>query len=141
MGRRQHPWVLSAVPWSPDTQYIRGTCEGVPLLSWGTADRARLATYRQLRRRGLRPGGQDPVAVLYFRHNASKHQVKANLYRIDLAKPVRPMTPARWTALAKANLARRICHSCGRDVGYVVPTSTRQCWPCFEADDIAQHAA
>ncbi|WP_433267268.1 RRQRL motif-containing zinc-binding protein [Actinosynnema sp. CS-041913] len=96
--------------------------------------RDKLATFRQLRALGLRPGGQDPVAVLYVRHNGSGKTSFASLYLIDRALPVRPMTPARWTALAKANLARRLCRNCGKDPLYVVPTSTGQCWPCFEAD-------
>lgn len=132
MGRRQFPWVLTPVPWSDAPQFTRGKKDGLPLLSHGCAPRDKLATRRQLRAMDLRPGGQDPVAVLYGRHNQSKTQWFANLYLITRAKPVRPMTPAKWTALARANLARRICRTCGRDPLYVLPTSTRQCWPCFE---------
>lgn len=39
-----------------------------------------------------------------------------------------------------ANLARRICRTCGKDPLYVVPTSTRQCWVCFETADLAEAA-
>ncbi|OQD55258.1 hypothetical protein BM536_011430 [Streptomyces phaeoluteigriseus] len=59
----------------------------------------------------------------------------AYLYRIDLAKPVRPMTEAKWAALAKANTARRICPECGRDAGYVIPTSLGMCVPCAYPDE------
>ncbi|MDQ0386478.1 hypothetical protein J2S54_003298 [Streptomyces sp. DSM 42143] len=54
----------------------------------------------------------------------------AYLYRVDLAKPVRPMTPGRWAALAKANAARRVCPQCRRDAGYVIPASLGSCVPC-----------
>src|SRR5690348_4993732 len=112
-GRRQHPWVLAAVSWSADLEFTRGRADGVHLLSWGIAPRDRLATKRQLRAKGLRPGGQDPVAVLYFRCRTASKMVYANLYRIDRAKPVRPMTPARQSALDKAMAARRTCRQCG----------------------------
>ncbi|WP_229905122.1 RRQRL motif-containing zinc-binding protein [Lentzea cavernae] len=133
--------MLATVSWSNAQQFTRGTHEGLPLLSHGCAPRDVLATRRQLRALGLRPGGADPVAVLYGRHNHSKAQWLASLYLIATAVPVRPMTPAKHTALAKANLARRICRSCGRDPLYVLPTSTRQCWPCFEADAAATGTA
>ncbi|GAB2813704.1 hypothetical protein GCM10027091_52010 [Streptomyces daliensis] len=59
----------------------------------------------------------------------------AYLYRIDLAKPVRPMTPAKWAALAKAMRARRVCPQCGRDAGYVIPTQLGTCVPCAYPED------
>lgn len=60
----------------------------------------------------------------------------AFLYRVDLARPVRPMTPARWAALAKANAARRVCPACGRDAGYRIPTSLGMCVPCADAPQL-----
>ncbi|GGP35965.1 RRQRL motif-containing zinc-binding protein [Saccharothrix coeruleofusca] len=142
MGRRSFPWLLTEVPWAEGPQFTRGTYEGLPLLSYGCAPRDKLATYRQLRAMGLRPGGQDPVAVLFVRHRASGTTSFASLYLIERAAPVRPMTRAKFTALAKANLARRICRRCGRDPLYVLPTSTRLCWPCSEiADTSTAHAA
>ncbi|MFI9011008.1 RRQRL motif-containing zinc-binding protein [Actinosynnema sp. NPDC053489] len=135
MAGKTFPWVkVASVPWAEGPQFTRGTHDGLPLLSYGCAPRDRLATYRQLRAMGLRPNGQDPVAVLYVRHSGSGKTVFASLYLIERAAPVRPMTPAKFTALAKANLARRICRSCGKDPLYVLPTSTRLCWPCFEAE-------
>ncbi|MGO1055613.1 RRQRL motif-containing zinc-binding protein [Crossiella sp. CA198] len=131
---RQFPWLLAAVAWSQAHEWIRGHHDGLPLLSYGCAPKHLLATRRQLRAQGLRPNGQDPVALLYLRHNASKKFTVAHLYLIAAAAPVRPMTPARWTALAKANQARRICRTCGRDPLYILPTSTKQCWPCWETD-------
>jgi hypothetical protein len=136
MAGKSFPWVLAeSVPWADGPQFTRGTHDGLPLLSYGCAPRDKLATFRQLRAMGLRPNGQDPVAVLYVRHSASKKTVFASLYLIEKAAPVRPMTPAKWTALAKANLARRICGRCGKDPLYVMPTSTGICWTCFQLND------
>ncbi|MFI8188329.1 RRQRL motif-containing zinc-binding protein [Streptomyces sp. NPDC085946] len=87
------------------------------------------ATRRQLRARGLRPGGQD-VAAQLERPRRRRPPLVAYLYRVDLAKPVRPMTPARWTALAAANRARRTCPTCQRDAGYVIPASLGTCVTC-----------
>lgn len=130
---RQFPWVLTAVSWSTQTEFTRGTWHGKPLLSHGIADRAVLATTRQLRTMGKRPGGQDPVAFLYFRCRKAGKLVFANLYLIDAAKPVRPMTPARQAALDKAMAARRTCREC-RETGYAeLPKAHRTCEPCLYA--------
>ncbi|WP_340687787.1 RRQRL motif-containing zinc-binding protein [Amycolatopsis coloradensis] len=128
---RQYPWVLAAVPWSPDLEYTRGRLYGKPLLSRNTAPRHLLATRRQLRASGKRPGGQDPVAFLYFRCRKAGKTVYANLYLIDAAKPVRPMTPGRREALAKAMAARRTCREC-RETGYAeLPKAHRTCEACL----------
>jgi hypothetical protein len=94
-----------------------------------------LATRRQLRVRGLRPGGQPVAAQLMWRSRLARGRggVRvAYLYRLDLARPVRPMTPARWAALAAALAARRTCPSCGHDAGYVLPASLGTCLTCHE---------
>jgi hypothetical protein len=135
---RQHTWLLADVPWSDCKQFIRGWHDGLPLLTRGLAPTHLLATYRQLRKLDRRPGGADPVAVLYLRHKASLSTVHASLYLISTSLPVRPMTPAKWTALAKANLAKRICPKCGRDRGYVIPAWTGGiCVECFTANESA----
>ena len=137
-GGRQYPWVLCEVPWSQGCQFTRGTYEGLPLLSWGIAPRDVLATYRQLRGMGLRPGGADPVAVLYFHSRRGMRMVFANLYLIAAAKPVRPMTDAKWCAVAAARAARCTCPTCpeGQQVKpYCLPTSTGRCWDCVSGDD------
>ncbi|MFC5053228.1 RRQRL motif-containing zinc-binding protein [Saccharothrix xinjiangensis] len=104
---RRFSWVwVESVPWATGRQLVRGTHDGLPLLTWGRAPREKLATRRQLRARGLRPGGADPVAVLYVKHRASGRRNFANLYLVSAAKPVRPMTPAKQAALDKANRAR-----------------------------------
>ncbi|MGW3518596.1 RRQRL motif-containing zinc-binding protein [Streptomyces hydrogenans] len=103
----------------------------LPVYRWRLAPEG-LATRRQLRAMGLRPGGQDVAAELE-RPRRRRGPLVAYLYRIDLARPVRPMTPARWAALAAANAARRVCPECGRDAGYRIPPSLGMCVPCADA--------
>lgn len=106
---------------------------GIPTYPWRLAPDG-LATFRQLRARGLRPGGQD-VAAQMERPRRRRAPLVAYLYEVDKAKPVRPMTLARWAALAKANTARRTCPECGRDAGYVIPTSLGMCVTCAFPED------
>ncbi|MGI5356181.1 RRQRL motif-containing zinc-binding protein [Streptomyces sp. CA-252508] len=103
-----------------------------PVYPWRCAPEG-LATFRQLRARGLRPGGQDVVAQVE-RPRRRRGPLVAYLYRVDLALPVRPMTPAKRDALAKANAARRVCPECGRDAGYRIPPSLGMCTPCAFPD-------
>lgn len=104
----------------------------LPVYPWRLAPDG-YATRRQLRTQGLRPGGQD-VAAQIERPRRRRGPLVAYLYRVDLAKPVRPMTPGRRAALAKANAARRTCPSCRRDAGYVIPTTLGTCVPCAYPD-------
>lgn len=92
---------------------------------WGLAP-AGLATRRQLSACGLRPGGQDPVARIEWRRGRRF----AELYAVAAAKPKRPMTPGKWAAVAAATRARRICPTCGCDIGYVLPRHRPECWDC-----------
>lgn len=105
----------------------------VPVYRWRLAPDG-LATRRQLRSRGLRPGGQD-VAAQVERPRRRRGPLVAYLYSIEQAKPVRPMTPAKWAALAKANAARRTCPACRRDAGYVIPSSLGMCATCAFPDE------
>lgn len=130
MAGRQYPWVLADVPWAEGRQFTRGTHEGLPLLSWGIAPRGTLATYRQLRAAGLRPGGHPPVAVLYFHSRRGLCMVFASLYLIADAKPVRPMTAAKRAALERANAARRRCPECGEDGGDYIRPTVGMCEAC-----------
>ena len=107
----------------------------LPVFRWRLAPDG-YATRRQLRARGLRPGGQD-VAAQLERPRRRRGPLVAYLYRVEDAKPVRPMTPAKWAALAKANTARRTCPACGRDAGYVIPTSLGMCVTCAYPDECA----
>lgn len=100
----------------------------VPVYRWRLAPDG-LATRRQLRAQGLRPGGQD-VAAQLERPRRRHGPLVAYLYSIEQAKPVRPMTPAKWAALERANAARRTCPECLRDAGYVIPASLGMCTTC-----------
>ncbi|QGV79779.1 RRQRL motif-containing zinc-binding protein [Streptomyces ficellus] len=110
---------------------------GIPTYPWRMAPDG-YATRRQLRARGLRPGGQE-VAAQVLRPRRRREPLTAYLYRVDRAKPVRPMTARKWAALALAMHARRTCPVCRRDVGYVIPSSLGMCTPCAYPD--AQAAA
>ncbi|WP_369196441.1 RRQRL motif-containing zinc-binding protein [Streptomyces djakartensis] len=101
---------------------------GIPTYPWRCAPDG-LATRRQLRSWGLRPGGQD-VAAQLLRPRRRREPLTAYLYRIDRALPVRPMTPGRWRAHAAMMRARRRCPECGADAGYVVPASLGMCVTC-----------
>ncbi|MGW6783565.1 RRQRL motif-containing zinc-binding protein [Streptomyces sp. NPDC054987] len=101
---------------------------GVPTYPWRLAPEG-LATRRQLRAQGLRPGGQ-PIAAQLLRPRFRREPLVAYLYRVDRAKPVRPMTSRKWGALALAMLARRTCPECSTDAGYVIPASLGMCVPC-----------
>ncbi|MGY4960285.1 RRQRL motif-containing zinc-binding protein [Streptomyces sp. 900105245] len=105
----------------------------VPVYRWRLAPDG-LATRRQLRALGLRPGGQD-VAAQVERPRRRRGPLVAYLYVIDLATPVRPMTPAKWASLARANAARRRCPECRRDAGYVIPASLGMCTACAYSEE------
>ena len=87
-----------------------------------------LLTIRQLRARGLRPGGQEPAAQIIWRHGR-RHRV-AYLYRENLALPKRTATTAQLAAISKALMARRTCLACGQVKPYYIPTSTGECLDC-----------
>ncbi|MFC7331390.1 RRQRL motif-containing zinc-binding protein [Marinactinospora rubrisoli] len=100
----------------------------IPTYRYGWAPPT-LATRRQLRALGLRPGGQDPVAQLLWRRGRRR----ADLYEIAKAAKVRPMTPRRWRAVARALLARHTCRTCGEVFEHCLPRSTGwTCPPCAE---------
>ncbi|MFG3059015.1 RRQRL motif-containing zinc-binding protein [Streptomyces sp. NPDC048231] len=111
----------------------------LPVYRWRLAPDG-YATRRQLRALGLRPGGQD-VAAQLERPRRRRGPLVAYLYRTDLALPVRPMTPARSAALAKANRARRTCPACRRDAGYVIPPSLGMCSTCAFPDNAPEGAS
>lgn len=87
---------------------------------------AGLYTIRQLRARGLRPGGQDIAAQIIWRRGKRI----AYLYREELALPKRQATPAQLAAIARALLARRTCPTCGTEKDYCIPRSHGECNDC-----------
>jgi hypothetical protein len=122
-----------------DGRHVLGNQRGGLLVFGFRQAPSGLATRRQLRAMGKRPGGQDIAAVIEWRRGRRW----AGLYRIDLAAPVGPFTPAKRAALAKANTARRTCRACGHDVGFYLPrAANRTCWQCTNAPaDIVANAA
>jgi hypothetical protein len=114
-----------------DGRHVPGSKRGDLLVFGFRQAPTGLATRRQLRAMRKRPGRQDITAVIEWRRGRRW----AGLYRIDLALPAAPFTPARRTNLAKANAARRTCRACGLDAGYYLPRSIgRLCWPCYQAN-------
>ncbi|GAA1288177.1 RRQRL motif-containing zinc-binding protein [Streptomyces javensis] len=117
-----------------------GTTWGLATYPWQMAPDG-YATRRQLRARGLRPGGQPIAAQVMRRSRRRKAGVSvAYLYRLDLAKPVRPMTPALWRAHEAMMRARRTCPQCHADAGYCIPTSLGVCVTCAYPDDFTEAA-
>ncbi|HET6359175.1 RRQRL motif-containing zinc-binding protein [Streptomyces sp.] len=106
---------------------------GIPTFPWRYAPEG-YATRRQLRARGLRPGGQH-VAAQLLRPRRRREPLTAHLYLLDRAKPVHPMTPAKSAALAKANAAQRICPTCRKDAGYRIPRSRGMCGACLHIEE------
>ena len=101
---------------------------GFPTWRWRWAPSG-LATKRQLCAAGWRPAGQEPYGRVVCRRGARF----AWLYRVDLAAPKRPVTPAMAEALARAMKARRTCPTCGEDVGYCIPRVVLgECVDCSE---------
>ncbi|MGH3737126.1 MAG: RRQRL motif-containing zinc-binding protein [Micromonosporaceae bacterium] len=107
---------------------------GVPVYLWRGAPDG-VATRRQLAAMQLRPGGQDPVAmVLRPRRRRPAEPLVAYLYRVDLARPKRQVTAAMRAAVQTAVAARRVCGTCERRLTYIPPKSTGyRCWDCHEA--------
>ncbi|MER7893568.1 RRQRL motif-containing zinc-binding protein [Micromonospora sp. NPDC094482] len=106
-----------------------GTRYGFPTFPYHSAPGG-LATRRQLRAAGLRPGGHDPVAQILWRHRRQRRI--AYLYRLDLAAPKRTATPAQRAAIAKALRARRTCRVCGEVKPYYIPRRYGECLDCHE---------
>ncbi|RQX07549.1 RRQRL motif-containing zinc-binding protein [Micromonospora arida] len=104
-----------------------GTRYGFPTFPYHCAPTG-LATLRQLRAAGLRPGGHDPVAQILWRHRSNRRV--AYLYRADLAKAKRTATPAQREAIAKALLARRTCRHCEQVKPYYIPRRYGCCLDC-----------
>lgn len=105
--------------------------DGFPTWSFRCAPTG-LATRRQLRARGLCPGGHQPYGLLVWRNGRQW----AHLYRVDLARPKRVPTDSQRAALAKATAAAvasraavRYCPACDADAGYPL---TRFGGLCFE---------
>lgn len=98
---------------------------------------------RQLKDKGLRPGGQPVAAQLLWasnRYHAPGGVRFGYLYREDLALPRWLATPCQLKALGKALAARRSCPRCQRDAGYDIPRKLGcglECAGPWELDQVA----
>lgn len=111
--------------WQP-TAWVQ---DGLPTWRWRAAPDG-LVTRRQMRERGLAPGGAEPVAQVVCRGGRRR----AWLYDPAELAPKRVPTRAQLVAVRAALAARRWCPSCRRDVGYCIPTSLGQCVTCHYPD-------
>ena len=102
-----------------------GSRYGLPTYPYHWAPKD-LLTIRQLRARGLRPGGQQPAAQILWRRGKRV----AYLYLASMAKPKRIATPAQLVAIAAALRARRTCRACGQVKAYCIPRSRGACNDC-----------
>jgi hypothetical protein len=102
---------------------------GLPTYPWRFAPDG-LLTMRQLRAKGLRPGGQDIAAQILWRHRRQRRV--AYLYREDISMPKRQATTAQLAAIGKALQARRTCPTCGDHKSYCIPRSRGECNDCAD---------
>ena len=115
--------------WFIDFYDPSGARHGIPTYPFHWAPSG-LLTIRQLRAKGLRPGGQQIVAQILWRHRKTRRV--AYLYREDLALPKRQATPAQRVAIARALRARRICPTCGIEKTYYIARSKGECNDCAD---------
>jgi hypothetical protein len=114
---------------------------GLPTYPWRCAPEG-MVTRRQLRARGLRPAGQSPCGQVLWPHGRDRRTGErrvgvAYLYRVDLARPVQPMTAGRWRTHTAMMLVRRTCRSCGGVFNFDLSRKyDRTCWPCLEAEGV-----
>jgi hypothetical protein len=99
--------------------------DGIPTYPYRLAPEG-LATRRQLRTAGLQPARQPIAAQILWR----KGKRVAYLYRVDLARPKRPVTPAQLAALDKANTALRTCTTCRQVKDYIISRHHGECLDC-----------
>ncbi len=104
-----------------------GTRYGIPTYPYRWAPKG-LLTRRQLRVRGLRPGGQDIAAQIIWKRKGRTRV--AYLYESAKANPKRKATPAQLVAIQAALRARRICRTCGKEKDYYIPLSRGECNDC-----------
>jgi hypothetical protein len=115
------------------TRYRAAFCDptgaryGIPTFPWQGAPEG-YATLRQLRVRGLRPGGQPVAAQILWRGVGGTRT--AFLYRIDAAKPKRTATPRQRETIGRALVARMRCPTCRHVRPYVIPRTLGECLTC-----------
>jgi len=126
------------LPWNGIAVICRGLRDGLPMFGWRGKPGAvplGLCTRRQLRAKGLRPGGADPDALLVFGHQIpARAEEVCELWREEIAVPVRSMTPRMWLAHEAAMRARRFCREHQGYVDHCVRGPAKQCSTCFAND-------
>ena len=90
-----------------------------------------LLTIRQLRDKGLRPGGQDHRRADLV---AAQGQTPASPTSTASTSPCPNGTPPppSWWRSAKALAARRTCPTCRTEKDYYIPRSTGECNDCTD---------
>jgi hypothetical protein len=101
--------------------------DGLPIYPWRSGPLG-LATRRQLRDRGLRPGG-PPIAVEVMRRRRGD-EVVAHLYDVATARADRTAAHGVLSAIARAREARRTCPACAEVRDYVIPRRNGECLDC-----------
>lgn len=111
---------------------------GLPTYPWRCAPEGQL-TRDQLGALRLRPAGQSPCGQIMWAAGRDpltrKQRIRtALLYRLELAKPKQPMTPAMWRRYEAMMLPRRTCKDCKTVYPYDLSVKWgRICWPCLDA--------
>jgi hypothetical protein len=100
---------------------------GLPTFPWRGGPPG-YATRRQLRARGLSPGGHPPAAQVLWRGVGGTRA--AYLYRLDVARPKRTASVAVLAALECALRARRTCPTCRMERPYYIARSLGECLSC-----------
>jgi hypothetical protein len=115
---------------------------GMPTYAWRCAPKGQV-TRRQLRKLGLRPAGQQPCGQILWGSARVRQPGQAPeprialLYRVDLAAPIRPMTPGRWRTHEAMMRTRRTCPSCGGVFPHDLSRKyKRTCSTCLEAEGV-----
>ncbi|MFE2693654.1 RRQRL motif-containing zinc-binding protein [Streptomyces mirabilis] len=113
--------------WDP-----KGEKFGIPTWPWGMGPpKEEMATVRDLKKLGLRPGGQAAAGQIGWRIRGGDRF--AFLFLVALAKKKRPMTPAMWASIRKALAARRVCPVCNTAKDYDISRKTGVCNDCPES--------
>ena len=112
---------MTAGPGSDDRR------DGLPRYPWRSGPLG-LATRRQLRDRGLRPGS-PPIAVEVMRRRRGD-EVVAQLYDVATARPDRTAARGLLAVVARAMESRRICPTCAEVRDYVIPRRNGECLDC-----------
>jgi hypothetical protein len=130
--------LLDALRCAPRSIYVEfydpgGQRYGLPTYPYCWAPKG-YVTRRQLRAKGLRPGGQQPSGQIIWRHHGRRRV--AYLYQESLSLPVRPMSAAMWLAHAAAMRARMTCPVCQTWQPYCIPVSRGMCNDCAGAQGL-----